>query len=80
MNYFRLYSLNHHLFDRQYIVYNRYIASELYVFFPLIYLSIVSMRDVLGDVKAVKQIIVEERSLLPELPQSAQLIIFSGIP
>ena len=53
--------LNHHLFDRQCIVYNRYIASELYEFFQLIDLSIVSMRDVLDDMEELDQIITEER-------------------
>lgn len=60
-NWLQSYLLNHHLFDRQCIVYNRYIPSELYEFFQLIYLNIVSMRDVLDDMKELDQIIEEGR-------------------
>lgn len=38
---------NHHLYRKQYIVYNRYIANELIEFFLLIFLNIVNMMDAL---------------------------------
>jgi hypothetical protein len=41
--------LNHRLYDRQYIVYNQYIANELFEFFQLIFLSIVNMMDALNE-------------------------------